>query len=111
MAAPDIIAAVEKFAADWQQFRHNILRRKWTEHKIESVTINYGAVFAKLIVNEAACAFVALVDGENKKLGAFQAGDIFKEDSWSSPAKHKRGSVFDADPLRCMTAYGVQNLR
>lgn len=38
--------------------------------------------------------FVAVVAGNNKKLGSWEAGDIFKADGWASPAKHKRGNIF-----------------
>lgn len=40
-------------------------------------------------------AFVALLDGSNKDLGEWKAGDIFRPSGWKVPARHPRGNVFD----------------
>lgn len=53
--------------------------------------------------------FVAVVAGANKKLGSWEAGDIFKADGWASPAKHKRGNVF-TDLSKC-SEHGMEYLR
>lgn len=40
------------------------------------------------------------------------SGDILKASSWTAPAKHARGNIFDADSGRsALSAYGVKYLR
>ena len=56
-------------------------------------------------------AFIALIDGNTKALGSFKAGDIFKPAGWKAPAKHARGSVFDADFQKALTPNGVVYLK
>jgi len=55
--------------------------------------------------------FIARVDFSNKKLGQVEAGDIFKADSWNSPAKHKRGSLLNKESWVCLEQYGIVYLR
>lgn len=38
-------------------------------------------------------------------------GDILKPAGWKGPAKHARGNIYDADPLRAVGAYGTARLR
>jgi hypothetical protein len=59
----------------------------------------------------SAYAFIAMEDGNNKALGHYKAGDIFKPAGWKGPAKHARGNVFDAEPLKCCGLHGVAYLR
>lgn len=59
----------------------------------------------------SAYCFVALVPGRNRKLGQWEAGDIFKCDGWKGPAKHRRGTVMADDfGLSCCSRYGVAYL-
>lgn len=38
-------------------------------------------------------------------------GDILKSESWKSPAKHARGSIYDANPIACCGRYSIAYLR
>lgn len=54
-------------------------------------------------------AFVALADGENRTLGAWKRGDVFRPASWKAPAKHARGNIYALDGgLGCCGPYGVE---
>lgn len=62
--------------------------------------------------NGSSYCFVAEYDFRNKALGEVHAGDIFMPASWSQPAKHKRGSLYDpATWDKCFGEYGVNYLR
>jgi len=88
------------------------------------ILVNYGPRFAKIVnvererdnprkeIAKSAFAFVAIGDGNNKTLGEWKAGDIFKPASWSTPAKGARGNIFDDDNgLSKIGPYGPQYLR
>lgn len=55
--------------------------------------------------------FVCLKDGQTKALGNLKAGDIHKAAGWKAPAKHARGSVFQDDFGKCLTAHGIVYLK
>ena len=55
-------------------------------------------------------AFIAMDNFENKKLGQVVQGDIFKPATWSQPAKHKRGTLYDQNTWVCFGKYSVQYL-
>lgn len=56
--------------------------------------------------------FIRLTDGENRTYGLMKAGQIFMAASFKKPAKHARGSVYDADVgLSCASLYGINYLR
>jgi hypothetical protein len=45
--------------------------------------------------------FIARKDGQNKAMGAYRRGQIFKCDGWKTPAKHARGDVFQPGENGC----------
>lgn len=50
------------------------------------------------VVNESsgsAWGFIAKDDGNNKGMGSWKRGDLFKSASWTIPAKHARGNVIE----------------
>ena len=103
---------IEQFAKDWQVFRDAKIREKHPSHKTEEVLINFNKKFAVIYTNDTGDkAHIALVDGENKHIGAYKQGDIFMPETWNRPAKHKRGSLFADNPLSCMGPYGVKSFR
>ena len=55
--------------------------------------------------------FVALVDFENKTMGAVFRGGIYKADGYKRAAKHARGNVFDEDFEKAAGPWGVAYLR
>lgn len=109
--AMSIKERIEKFAKDWEGQRHEKIVKRFKTHQFEEVEVRYAKLWAKVIVGSTACGFIALADGNNKKLGDWKQGDIFMADTWNSPAKHKRGSVFSENPLSCMNEWGVNYLR
>jgi hypothetical protein len=62
----------------------------------------------------SAYGFIANEAGENKALGAYSIGDIFKPASWAAPAKHARGNLAELTPEnfgKCFGKYSVQYIR
>ena len=55
-------------------------------------------------------AFVCLQDNHTKNMGYVTVGGVYKPAGWKGPAKHARGSVFDAE-YTFAGAYGVAYLR
>ena len=53
-----------------------------------------GRKFDKVIEDNSVWGFIAKKDGVLKGIPYF-VGDVFKPASWSAPAKHVRGSIFD----------------
>lgn len=61
--------------------------------------------------NSAFC-FVSKEDINIKTYGNIKKGDLLCPASWSSPAKHARGSLFDKDTWeKAFTEYGMKMLR
>ena len=59
-------------------------------------TVVNGRKFVKVIEGSSVWGFVSLVNGEHKGAPIF-VGDIMKAAGWRAPAKHSRGSIFDAE--------------
>lgn len=63
-------------------------------------------------LGSSAYCFVALEDGQNKQLGQYRQGDVFKPAGYKAPARHARGNIFNDDNgLKCCGRYGVAYLR
>jgi hypothetical protein len=60
------------------------------------LSLKKGRKFIKVVNDNSVWGFVALVDGEHKGV-PMKRGDILKAATWSQPAKHSRGSIFDAE--------------
>lgn len=66
----------------------------------QTLEVDDGQKFLRIVSvtlgnNRSSWAFVAKDDGNNKQLGNWKKGDIFKSASWKGPAKHARGNIFD----------------
>jgi hypothetical protein len=63
-----------------------------------------GRKFARIVITQgssrSAYGFVDLA-----------TGDLLKSASWKTPAKGKRGNIFDPDPLAGCTPYGMAYFR
>ena len=59
----------------------------------EKLSLKPGRKFIKVIRGGSVWGFVAKKGGFHKGI-PFKTGDVFKAASWSSPAKHVRGSIF-----------------
>lgn len=58
------------------------------------LTYKKGSKFVKIFDEGSVWAFVSMVDGIHK--GAYvREGDLMKAASYSTPAKHSRGNIFD----------------
>ena len=55
-----------------------------------------GRKFIKVVEGSRVWGFVAKVDGTHKGVPMLK-GDILKAATWSAPAKHSRGSIFDKE--------------
>jgi hypothetical protein len=108
---PSLTSLIDRFAKDYQILREERIGLKYPNRKPETVEAKFNKLFAVVFIKDlGAKAHIALCDGENKHIGTFKAGDIFKPATWNRPAKHKRGSVYDKNPLACMNEYGVHYL-
>ena len=57
------------------------------------LSVKSGRKFDKIIKENSVWGFVAKTDGVLKGI-PYNVGDVFKAASWSSPAKHVRGTIF-----------------
>jgi len=60
------------------------------------LSLKPGRKFIKVVHDNSVWGFVAKVDGVHKGLPMLK-GDILKAATWSQPAKHSRGSIFDKE--------------
>ena len=60
------------------------------------LSLKVGRKFIKVVEGSRVWGFVAKVDGVHKGLPMLK-GDILKAATWSAPAKHSRGSIFDKE--------------
>ena len=65
-------------------------------NKTLDLSLKRGRKFVKVIEGSSVWGFVSLVDGTHKGAPIF-VGDIMKAAGWRAPAKHSRGSIFDAE--------------
>ena len=64
--------------------------------KTLDLSLKPGRKFIKVVHDNSVWGFVAKVDGVHKGLPMLK-GDILKAATWSQPAKHSRGSIFDSE--------------
>jgi len=64
--------------------------------KTLDLSLKPGRKFIKVVEGTRVWGFVAKVDGTHKGLPMLK-GDILKAATWHAPAKHSRGSIFDAE--------------
>ena len=60
------------------------------------LSLKVGRKFIKVVEGSRVWGFVAKVDGTHKGVPMLK-GDILKAATWSAPAKHSRGSIFDSE--------------
>ena len=65
-------------------------------HRTINLSLKPGRKFIKVVEGNRVWGFVAKIDGTHKGL-PMAKGDILKAAGWSAPAKHSRGSIFDAE--------------
>ena len=72
------------------------IRLKMIDEFNKNLDIRSGRKFDKVVSNGSVWGFVAKTDGLLKGIPYF-VGDVFKAAGWAAPAKHVRGSIFDAN--------------
>ena len=72
------------------------IRLKMIAEVNKNLDIRSGRKFDKGVSNGSVWGFVAKTDGLLKGIPYF-VGDVFKAAGWAAPAKHVRGSIFDAN--------------
>ena len=72
------------------------IRLKMIDEFNGSLDVRSGRKFDKIVSNGSVWGFVAKTDGLLKGIPYF-VGDVFKAAGWAAPAKHVRGSFFDAN--------------
>ena len=68
-----------------------------------------GRKFIKVVEGTRVWGFIAKVDGTHKGLPMLK-GDILKAAGWRAPAKHSRGSIFDAEMHKSFSWSGTNYL-
>jgi hypothetical protein len=92
------------FIKDAQELIEETARRNGYENP-SKLFVEEGKTFLKIVSKNtfkdtflpggSAWGFIAKDDGNNKGMGSWKRGDLFKAASWAVPAKHARGNVID----------------
>ena len=75
------------------QYGHSARRNSY--RKLD-LTLRPGRKFIKVVEGSRVWGFIAKVNGVHKDVPMLK-GDILKAATWRAPAKHSRGSIFDAE--------------
>jgi hypothetical protein len=81
-----------------------LLRERDEKHTLENYStlspnewdISFGRKYVKIIRGSSVYAFIEI-----------STGNIYKSASWSAPAKHVRGNIYNDNPLTGTGVYGV----
>lgn len=102
---------IQEFVNYCQQKRDEYCKQH--DFNLISFQVEYLTKWARVYTiqgsSRSVYAFIALSDLSNKTLGSVKAGDIHKAASWTMPAKHKRGNVFE-DYADCVEPFGIKYL-
>ena len=101
---------IHDFASRVQQMVNKHFREQFPNLTPPTILIKFGRKYAKLIRESSTGA-----QGHTQKsvYGFVDAhtGDIYKAATWRAPAKHVRGSIFDADGgMHACGPYGIKYL-
>jgi hypothetical protein len=109
---------VLEFMKDAQEMI-DMFSQKMNYNNSHKLFIVEGKTFLKIVskntfngvVSESGSAwgFIAKDDGNNKGMGSWKRGDLFKSASWAVPAKHARGNVIEKKWQ--ITTYGPAYLK
>ena len=87
--------AMDNLLSEIQVSYNNWGSRTGIDKKLD-LKLKPGRKFIKVVEGNRVWGFVAKIDGTHKGLPMKQ-GDILKAAGWRAPAKHSRGSIFDAE--------------
>jgi hypothetical protein len=96
--------ALEAFRAALQAMlaeHHALAKNVGAAPEIE---LQVGQKYARIV-------YITWGNGQAYGFVDLATGDLLKADGWKKPAKHKRGSIFNADPLGGCGPYGMAYLR
>lgn len=112
----DFTSALESFRVNVEKMMNENSDKMWGEKGLSRpnthvVTLEVGPKYVRVVRQEK-----RLDTGEIHARSVYcfvqkDNGDILKAASWKAPAKHARGSIFNADNLQGCGPYGVQYLR
>ena len=100
--------ALDMFISECESLRINWFAKKYNCTPEEAIVlytnnleVSHGKRWDKVVYDDSVFAFI---DPNN--------GDIYYPASWSRPAKHVRGNIFNNDNgISCVGVYGVKALR
>ena len=97
----DQILFDEKFVTFFQSVVHMLNQHQQKIQQYSAIELKEGKRYSKIVVNNAAFCFIDKT-----------TGDVLKPASWSAPAKHARGNIFDDhNGMKYMSVYGPAYLR
>ena len=97
-----LLSGIKKDYASWGSNVENLsesqkkIRQKMIDEFNQNLDIRVGRKYTKVMTGSSVWGFVANSDGMLKGIPYFK-GDVFKAASWSAPARHVRGSIFDTE--------------
>lgn len=84
----------EKWLEKVNEDRKEYWENNYTYKEYVPLTTTKGRKFMKIIGDGGVWGFVAMYDGDFKGQPV-RKGDLMKAATWSAPAKHARGNIFD----------------
>ena len=105
--AMDPKTALTQFVAQAQAIVDAHMEKRFACNGKKVLTVEPGRKYARIVTqtegDDYSRSVYCFVDMTN--------GNILKSESWKKPAKHARGNIFDADPIRAVGPYGANYLR
>ena len=94
-AMDSLLGKIQENYDKWGGGRNHPAHAGVNQKKLD-LELRPGRKFIKVVEGSRVWGFVAKVDGTHKGLPMLK-GDILKAATWSAPAKHSRGSIFDKE--------------
>jgi len=94
-AMDNLLVKIQENYDNWGGGRNHPSHAGVGQKKLD-LELRPGRKFIKVVEGSRVWGFIAKVDGVHKGLPMLK-GDILKAATWSQPAKHSRGSIFDAE--------------
>lgn len=102
----DTQTALKNFVEKAQGMIDKYMQDHFALNPRKVLTVDPGRRYARIVVQSEGCndrSVYCFVDLTN--------GNVLKSESWKKPAKHARGNIFDADPIKNIGPYGANYLR
>lgn len=113
---PAIIQGINRFLIKVKEIVDENHKKNGFVFQADTFEPDYGRKYCRIWScrfngGKSSYAFIALVDHHSKEMGMVTAGEIFKPATYRAPAKHARGTIFQEDFNKCISAYGIAYLR